>query len=318
MGFPAREEQNRVPCLQMGRMATTLALAATLRLPLAEATSPSWYAIVQPRVHRVRIQLRPDVVEIGYTDDPHFPLSERRAAAMAQAAPGASHVPVLGSGLAAVALCFVALIVVVQTIQPSAVPAGWTETRRLLEEWASVRAVNPQTAACLAAFGMYAASDAMGQCVSSRKRRREAEQLDVARLLRSASCSALLSGWFAVIYFGMLDRFVRLPAWAAEVDGRLGAFLGCLPVITKVAVDVGLYEPVYDFIYMSMQAILHGHRPNVSATIPKVLSVWAKAPMYWGVVDIINFALVTGRLRPLYNAVASIPWSMYLSQTANI
>jgi hypothetical protein len=290
------------------------ALGAMLFLPLAAATPPSWYAIAQPRVHIKRTQLQADFVDVGYPD-------ERCAAATAQAMPGTPHIPVLGSGLAAVALCSVAVIVVVQTIQPGAVPADWTETRHLLEEWASLRAVNPQTAAGLAAFGMYAASDAMGQCVNSKKRRRDgamAEQLDVARMLRSAACSALLSGWFAVIYFGMLDRFIRLPAWAAEVDGRLGALIGCLPVLAKVAVDVSLYEPLYDTIYMSLQTLLHGRRPNFGAIVPKVLSVWAKAPMYWGVVDTINFALVTGRLRPTFNAVASIPWSMYLSQTANV
>jgi hypothetical protein len=303
------------------RRVASAAFTTLLFLPLAAANPPSWYTIVQPRVHRIRTQLRSEVAEVGYPDDPQFPLAERQAAATAYATPSVSHVPLLGGGLAAAALSCVALIVVVQTIQPGAVPAGWAETRHLLQEWSSVRTLKPQTAAGLAAFGMYAASDAMGQCVSSRKGRQDgatSEQLDVPRMLRSAACSALLSGWFAVIYFGMLDRYVRLPAWAAGKDGRLGAFLGCLPIVAKVAIDVGLYEPIYDTIYMSLQTILHGRRPDLGATIPKVLSVWAKAPLYWGLVDTINFALVSGRLRPLYNAVASIPWSMYLSQTANV
>ena len=38
--------------------------------------------------------------------------------------------------------------------------------------------------------------------------------LDVRRMLRSASCSALLSGWLAVHYFRALDSLVRLPGWA--------------------------------------------------------------------------------------------------------
>jgi len=63
--------------------------------------------------------------------------------------------------------------------------------------------------------------------------------------------------------------------------------------------------------------MLKGERPDPVGTWPKVLGCWAKAPYYWGVVDAVNFALVSSRLKPLYNAVASMPWSMYLSQTVN-
>eukprot|EP00967_Tisochrysis_lutea_P101717 scaffold152751_cov39-Tisochrysis_lutea.AAC.1 len=250
--------------------------ALVLWLPLAWANPPSWYAIVQPRLfqHSVRAPQRTALSQSSYPDDPQFPQAERCVAASASSGLALSRVPALGGGLATAAICVVAMIVTIQTIQPGAVPASMESTRRLLQEWASIRALNPQTAAFLAAFGMYAASDAMGQCVTAwRQADKDGDvtRLDVKRMLRSAACSGLLSGWFAVIYFGILDHFVRLPAWAAEIDGHLGAFLACLPVIVKVAVDVGLYEPLYDTAQLALYlaegalrvvqgAVLLGHR----------------------------------------------------------
>lgn len=77
-------------------------------------------------------------------------------------------------------------------------------------------------------------------------------------------------------------------------------------------------EPVYDTLYVSIQALLRGDsRQSALAELRKVPRVWAIAPRYWCLVDLINFSCVSLRLRPLYNAVLSIPWSMYLSTVAN-
>ena len=49
----------------------------------------------------------------------------------------------------------------------------------------------------------------------------------------------------------------------------------------------------------------------------KVLKIWKLAPRYWILADLLNFSLVPLRLRPLVNALFTIPWSMYLSSMAN-
>ena len=49
----------------------------------------------------------------------------------------------------------------------------------------------------------------------------------------------------------------------------------------------------------------------------KVLRVWAMAPRYWVAADALNFSLVPLRLRPMTNALFSIPWGMYISSVAN-
>jgi len=142
--------------------------------------------------------------------------------------------------------------------------------------------------------------------------------IDHRRILRSGFTSALLSGYLAVFYFRLLDKIVRLPNSLASIGGPLGGLCSLLPVLTKVAVDVGVYEPVYDTLYMTLQALLRGDGFSmISTQLPKVLKVWTIAPRYWGPVDFCNFAFVSLRLRPLYNAVFSIPWSMYLSAVAN-
>ena len=154
----------------------------------------------------------------------------------------------------------------------------------------------------------------------------------------SGFTSGLLSGFLAVFYFAWLDRTWRsenvswLPAAPLPVRaqrgrrGGLRAYVwrgarlaGWACVAGKVATDVGVYEPIFDTIYITLQALLRGEgleaaRAEVAA---KVLRVWAMAPRYWTFVDAINFSVVSLRLRPLTNALMSIPWSMYISSMAN-
>lgn len=106
---------------------------------------------------------------------------------------------------------------------------------------------------------MYAASDALSQCVEflraqdtgGRRRSRTGRRhifLDLARMARSGFTSGLLSGFLAVFYFAWLDR-----TWQpANLLGVLGqphsdsaqrrAQWAC--VAGKVATDVGIYEPI--------------------------------------------------------------------------
>mmetsp|Transcript_21550 Transcript_21550/g.46379 ORF Transcript_21550/g.46379 Transcript_21550/m.46379 type:complete len:387 (-) Transcript_21550:38-1198(-) len=143
-------------------------------------------------------------------------------------------------------------------------------------------------------------------------RARASLDLDLSRVLRSGATSALLSGYLAVFYFRLLDGALNPSAAAASLTGRF------LPVIGKVLIDIGVYEPVYDVIYMSLQALLRGQSwCSLASELPKVLTVWAMAPRYWGIVSFVNFGFVALRLRPLYNSLFSIPWSMYLSSVAN-
>ena len=111
----------------------------------------------------------------------------------------------------------------------------------------------------LGAFFMYAASDALSQCVEflraqdtgGHRRSRTGRRhifLDLARMARSGFTSGLLSGFLAVFYFAWLDR-----TWQpANLLGVLGqphsdsaqrrAQWAC--VAGKVATDVGIYEPI--------------------------------------------------------------------------
>lgn len=136
-------------------------------------------------------------------------------------------------------------------------------------------------------------------------------------MARTGLTSAFLSGFLAVFYFSWLDRAMRLPErWRCAAGERLAQ---CVCVAGKVGVDVGLYEPCYDVLYITMQALLRGEGlPEAWAEVRrKVLKVWRMAPRYWCFADALNFSLVQLRLRPLTNALLSIPWSMYISSVAN-
>ena len=79
-----------------------------------------------------------------------------------------------------------------------------------------------------------------------------------------------------------------------------------------------MYEPCYDTLYITIQALLRAEPRQILRELKaKVLKIRKLAPRYWILADLLNFSLVPLRLRPLVNALFTIPWSMYLSSMAN-
>ena len=180
--------------------------------------------------------------------------------------------------------------------------------------WQQARTQWPLALATACAFCLYGASDALSQCVASGRDRRSTMSLDVRRLLRTGLTASLLSGYLAVFYFGWLEKATCPQAWGCS--SGVGAWLS---VAAKIAVDVGLYEPIYDVLYITLQAMLRGDDFAAAQreVQSKVLKVWKMAPRYWCFADAINFSLVPLRLRPMTNALFSIPWGMFISSVAN-
>jgi len=172
------------------------------------------------------------------------------------------------------------------------------------------------SAACTAFF-MYASADCLMQCLRAQRNACARVAINLRRMTRTGITSALLSGCLAVIYFGWLERTIALPlAWREVLGVRMTALAS---VLGKVGVDVGVYEPCYDTLYITLQALLRGEGLTQAweEVQLKVLRVWAMAPRYWIFADALNFSLVPLRLRPMTNALLSIPWSMYISSVAN-
>ena len=239
-----------------------------------------------------------------------------------------THMPV--GHAAARALLVVAAVVIVQTLgDHSALPA---QLRAALLSWQVTRTQWPLVLATASAFCLYGASDVLSQCAhalaagrvpapaeeheesderGTRGRRATTVELDLKRTLRTGTTASLLSGLLAVFYFGWLERTL-----GSEAGHGLHAWL-CLAL--KIAVDVGVYEPIFDTCYVTLQALLRGEslgqaRAEVARKVPKV---WAMAPRYWIAADALNFGVMPLRLRPMTNALLSIPWGMYLSAMAN-
>lgn len=82
---------------------------------------------------------------------------------------------------------------------------------------------------------------------------------------------------------------------------------------------MGVYEPLFDSAYVTLQALLRGESLAHARreVLHKVPTVWRMAPRYWVAADALNFGLVPLRLRPMTNALLSIPWGMYISAVAN-
>jgi len=213
-----------------------------------------------------------------------------------------------GSAYARVA-SVMTLVVALQTVNAH---ASMPEVlQQLLASFGEVRAEHALLANSVGAFAMYMASDALTQARRQHLDGADAATIDLARVVRSGFTSALLSGFLATFYFALLER--ALPS----TDG-VGLLAALAPILLKIAIDVGLYEPLYDTVYISVQAFLRGDDlATTKHELRKVPTVWAMSPRFWGPVDFVNFSCVPLRLRPLYNAVLSIPWSMYLSSMAN-
>ena len=216
--------------------------------------------------------------------------------------------------------------VFLQTLQATeSMPA---RVREVLEWWADIRLRHQLTMVTACAFCMYAASDVLSQVLTQHwfsGEKKEAYRIDVPRLLRSGAISSFLSGFLAVFYFTWLERVFRdPPAWTGLVDwAACGHWGWLLPIICKVCVDVYCYEFIYDCLYVTLQALLRGDLGRAGGVdalrseLIKVPRIWKMSPRYWGPVDFVNFAFVGLRLRPLYNACFSLPWSIYLSSMAN-
>lgn len=189
--------------------------------------------------------------------------------------------------------------------------------------WSALRAEYALPVTTAGAFVMYAASDTMSQSVAQQCEHQPACNIDYKRAARTGLSASVLSGALAYFYYAWLDRAIGVPRALSSrlVPGGLAAraLLPALPIAGKIAIDIGLFEPVYDTLYITLQALLRGEDLATAGREirAKVLGIWAKAPPYWAPLDLINFSLVSLRLRPLFNALATIPWSMYLSAQAN-
>ena len=204
----------------------------------------------------------------------------------------------------AAGLGLVSFAVVTQCIMPEWAPEG--RLRSLLEKWAQSRLQHPLLYTTLCAFFMYASSDTLSQVWTQRWNHAKVRggvavsthRIDLRRCVRSGLISSFLSGFLAVFYFKWLENvFCRPPTFWAEASSwaALGHHGWLVPVLGKVCVDVGCYEPVFDTVYISLQALLRGDLSRADgmrklrSELAKVLRVWRMAPRYWAFVDVVNF-----------------------------
>jgi len=240
--------------------------------------------------------------------------------------PSSSSIPVPAAdsarpigGVVLRALSAICLVILAQTIgDHAALPEV---LRALVRGWQETRAAWPLAVATACASFLYGASDALSQCFLSTSRRGTVD-LDVRRMLRTSLTASFLSGYLAVFYFGWLEHATSPHAWSwAQLAGTGGvsSLAQWVSVACKIAVDIGLYEPIYDVLYITLQTLLRGEGLDVAAhqVRHKVIKVWRMAPTYWTFADAINFGVVPLRLRPMANALFSLPWGMYISSVAN-
>ena len=225
-------------------------------------------------------------------------------------------VPTLGMAYSRALAVFAAMVGIQVVTAHDAMPPALFE---LVARWEGWRAAHGLSLTTFCATLMYSATDVFSQTFERQLEGAPGVELRVARTARSGVTAGFLSGFVAVFYYRWLDSLRFFPATIASLGG--GGFVRTatlLPVLAKIGVDVGVYEPCYDTLYITIQALLRAEPRQILRELKaKVLKIWKLAPRYWILADLLNFSLVPLRLRPLVNALFTIPWSMYLSSMAN-
>ena len=130
------------------------------------------------------------------------------------------------------------------------------QSRRLTPPALALQALPVTTAG---AFVMYAASDTMSQSVAQQCEHQPACNIDYKRAARTGLSASVLSGALAYFYYAWLDRAIGVPRALSSrlVPGGLAAraLLPALPIAGKIAIDIGLFEPVYDTLYITLQVL---------------------------------------------------------------
>ena len=225
-------------------------------------------------------------------------------------------VPTLGMAYSRALAVFAAMVGIQVVTAHDAMPPALFE---LVARWEGWRAAHGLSLTTFCATLMYSATDVFSQTFEKQLEGAPGVELRVARTARSGVTAGFLSGFVAVFYYRWLDSLRFFPATIASLGGTgFVRTATLLPVLAKIGVDVGVYEPCYDTLYITIQALLRAEPRQILRELKaKVLKIWKLAPRYWILADLLNFSLVPLRLRPLVNALFTIPWSMYLSSMAN-
>ena len=144
-------------------------------------------------------------------------------------------------------------------------------------------------------------------------------ELGVARTARSGVTAGFSSGFVAVFYYRWLDLLRFFPATIASLGG--GGFVRTatlLPVLAKIGVDVGVHEPCYDTLYITIQALLRAEPRQILRELKaKVLKIWAPRRGTGSSPTSSTSRSYRCGCAPSSTPLFTIPWSMYLSSMAN-
>lgn len=202
-----------------------------------------------------------------------------------------------------------------QTVHHHHVPGAWAEW---VADWARFRAENVLPITTVVAFFIYSSTDMLSQVLSQRRMHDPNlhARIVLSRVFRVGTICAFLSGFLCVYYYRLLELISdSLPVASWTTSAALQRVLGAA---AATLFDVVAYEPFYDSLYLSLNALIR--RDTLKEWIQelrKVPFVWKRAPFYWVPIDMANLLLVPMRLRPLVSAIAYIPWSMFLTTMAN-
>ncbi|KAK5109699.1 Protein required for ethanol metabolism [Meristemomyces frigidus] len=123
---------------------------------------------------------------------------------------------------------------------------------------------------------------------------------ELARTGRMALYGGCVFGPAATIWFGFLQRAVRVP-------GRPN-----LEIVARVAADQCIMASTNLFVFLSTMAVLEGSDPRkkLESTYFQALQ---KNWMVWPAVQLVNFRFVPLEHRVLVVNIVSLGWNCYLS-----
>ncbi|KAK4229712.1 hypothetical protein QBC38DRAFT_83939 [Podospora fimiseda] len=130
--------------------------------------------------------------------------------------------------------------------------------------------------------------------------KRGLSQHDYLRTGRMALYGGAVFGPCASTWFGLLSKHVVFPKSQTKT------------ILARVAVDQGLFAPVFIGVFLSSMAVLEGGSPKEKLKESYVDALSANY-MVWPWVQMVNFRFVPLQHRLVFVNVVSIGWNSYLS-----
>lgn len=169
----------------------------------------------------------------------------------------------------------------------------WAGYNRLLDK-------DPLLAKSLTSGAGFLLGDLLAQTFIEKK-----DALDLVRIVRFTLFGLFVHGPSGHVFYGKLDKLIPST--------------NTLPVISKVAIDQLVWNPIFGTMFLAFMSLAEGHGLDaaVQNIKDKLLTAVVGSWTVWPIAHFVNFKFVNPKYRILYINGVQVFYNMFLSIIAN-